>query len=119
MFTQGPQRARRIVFALMALIAVLSLPLISVYGQSGSAGTLSGVVHDPNGADLPGVNVTARNVTTGATRTVVTNSEGRWAIPGLAIGNYQLSYELEGFKKLIREGVSVEASVPRTLDDTL
>ncbi len=119
MFTNVPQRAGRLALLLITLCALISFQPVAGYSQTGSAGTLSGVVHDPNGADLPGVNVTARNITTGATRSVVSNNEGRWSIPGLAIGSYQLTYELEGFKKVMREGVSVEASVPRNLDDTL
>ncbi|HKO99923.1 MAG TPA: TonB-dependent receptor [Pyrinomonadaceae bacterium] len=118
MFTQLPRSFKSISIALLALAALFSMPFATL-GQSGSAGTLSGTVQDPNSANLPGVSVTARNVTTDASRNVVTNSEGRWTIPGLAIGSYQITYELEGFKKLIREGISVEASVPRTLEDKL
>ena len=77
------------------------------------------MVQDPNGANLPGVSVTFRNINTGATRTVTTDAEGRWSIPGLAVGAYQVTYELNGFKKLVREAIAVEASVPRTLEDKL
>ena len=80
---------------------------------------LSGVVQDPNGANMPGVSVTVRNIATDASRTVITNGEGRWTVPGLSVGTYEVSYELTGFKKLVREGIDVEASVPRTLEDKL
>ena len=91
----------------------------SVLAQGGATGSLSGVVQDPNGANLPGVSVTVSNINTSAARTVTSDGEGRWSIPGLAVGAYQVTYELNGFKKLVREHLPVEASVPRTLEDRL
>jgi len=101
------------------LVAVLLLISVSIMAQAGATGSLNGIVQDPNGANLPGVSVTVRNLNTGAVRTVMTDSEGRWSIPGLVVGTYQLVYEVSGFKKLVREAVPVEASVPRTLEDRL
>src|SRR5687767_1768764 len=40
------------------------------------------------------------------------------ALP-ISIGAYEVSYEITGFKRLIRDRVEVEASVPRTLEDKL
>ncbi|MDQ3473642.1 MAG: carboxypeptidase-like regulatory domain-containing protein [Acidobacteriota bacterium] len=101
------------------LIAALFMIPATIMAQAGATGSLNGVVQDPNGANLPGVSVTVRNLNTGAARTVMTDGEGRWNIPGLAVGTYQLVYEGAGFKKLVREAVPVEASVPRTLEDKL
>src|SRR5688572_17763 len=108
--------------SLIAVLASLMMALtisFSANAQSGPSGSLTGAVQDPNGAHLPGVTVTARNSTTGATRTVTTDNEGRWTIPGLSVGTFQIIYELAGFKKLIRESQTVEASVTRTVDDKL
>src|SRR5688500_3147441 len=108
--------------SLIAVLASLMMALtisFSANAQSGPSGSLTGAVQDPNGAHLPGVTVTARNSTTGATRTVTTDNEGRWTIPGLSVGTFQIIYELAGFKKLIRESQVVEASVTRTVDDKL
>jgi hypothetical protein len=87
--------------------------------QSGTTGSLSGVVQDPNGAVLPGVQVTIRSTGTGLTRTSTTNDEGRWAFPALPVGAYELTYEVTNFKTLKRSNVEVEAAVPRTLEDRL
>lgn len=106
------------VFVIAALV-FFQLALPSVSGQSGSTGTLTGVVQDQNGASLPGVVIVLKNAATGATRTVNTNEEGRWTVPALPVGTYEITYELAGFKKLLREKVEVEASVPRTLEDKL
>lgn len=103
-------------------VAVLVFLLLSsgfAVAQSGLVGTLTGQVQDPNGASLPGVSIVARHLETDATRNVTTDREGRWTLPGLPVGKYQVIYEITGFKKLIRESVEVEASVPRTLEDKL
>lgn len=104
------------VFLTLVVTAVLSLP---AHAQSGPSGSLTGVVQDPNGANLPGVSVTVRSQATRATRTVTTSDDGRWTIPGLTVGAYQITYESAGFKKLIREAITVEASVARTVEDKL
>ena len=114
-------RLRRITLCLigLAILFLIHVSPLAVRAQSSSSGSLTGVVQDPNGASLPGVNIVLKNVGTGATRTVTTNDEGRWTMAALPVGTYELTYELAGFKKRVREQVEVEASVPRTLEDKL
>ena len=100
----------------LVTVTILLLVTGSALAQSGSNGSLSGVVQDPNGAHISGVTVTANNIATGATRTTTTSDDGRWILPGLTVGAYEVTYEIAGFKKLVRTGVEVEASVPRTLE---
>ncbi len=109
-------QATRLALAVLATVLIASA---AVLAQSGSNGTLTGVVQDPNGANISGVTVTAKNIATGATRTATTSDDGRWSLPGLTVGAYEVTYEMTGFKKLVRAGVEVEASVPRTLEDKL
>ncbi len=105
-------------FIITLATAGLLLGSLSAMGQ-GASGSLTGVVHDQNGANLPGVAITLRNLGTGATRTVVSNDEGRWTVPALPVGAYEVVYEVTGFKKLVRDRVDVEAAVPRNLDEKL
>ena len=88
-------------------------------GQASVTGTLTGIVRDANGANLPGVAITLKNHSTGATRTATSNGEGHWTMPALPVGAYEVSYSLYGFKRLVRDRVEVEAAVPRTLEDRL
>lgn len=118
MISKGLTLHRRLA-QVAVLIAVVFLCTPLVLAQSSPSGSLSGVVQDPNGAHLPGVVVTVKNLATGATRTMNTNEEGRWTMPALPVGTYEVSYELSGFKKLVRDRVDVEASVPRTLEDKM
>jgi hypothetical protein len=108
---------RRIFLALTLTVLCFGAPV--ALAQTGTAGTLTGVVKDPTGANLPGVSVVVKNLATGATRTAISNGDGHWTVPGLSVGTYELSYEMMGFKRLVRDRVEVEASVPRTLEDKL
>ena len=109
----------RSIFSLLLTLSLFCTFQLLVIAQSGTVGTLTGVVKDPTGANLPGVSVAVRNLGTGATRTTTTAEDGHWILPGLPIGTYEVAYEITGFKKLVRDRVEVEASVPRTLEDKL
>src|SRR6478672_11849505 len=61
-------------------------------------GRISGVVTDPQGGVLPGVSVTATNVTTGFARTTATDAKGGFVIANLPPATYEVAYELSGFK---------------------
>ncbi|HZI62593.1 MAG TPA: carboxypeptidase-like regulatory domain-containing protein, partial [Pyrinomonadaceae bacterium] len=108
----------RPIFLLLTLM-FLCFAAPAAMAQTGTVGTLTGVVTDPNGANLPGVSVVVKNLATEATRTAITNGDGHWTLPGLPVGTYEVSYEITGFKRLVRDRVEVEASVPRTLEDKL
>src|SRR5688572_12090571 len=108
---------RRIFLLLTFTFLCLAAPV--AMAQTGTAGTLTGVVRDPNGANLPGVSVVLKHLATGATRTATSAEDGHWTLPALPIGTYEVTYEMTGFKKLVRDRVEVEASVPRTLEDKL
>jgi hypothetical protein len=105
-------------FLAFAVIFAAASQLVAV-GQSGPTGTLSGVVKDPTGGVIPGVTVVVRNTGTDLTRAVTTDEVGRWTVPVLPVGTYGVSYESPNFKKLTKEGVTVEASVSRTIDAQL
>src|SRR5262245_45924223 len=67
--------------------------------------TLAGVITDETGAAVPGVTVTVRNVATGTSRSVTTGASGRYQVPALAAGTYELRAELQKFKTTVRTGV--------------
>jgi Carboxypeptidase regulatory-like domain len=109
--------------AMLWLLLLFSFSMTALpsqaWAQSSPTGSLNGVVQDPNGAVLPGVSVTIRNISTGLTRTTNTNDEGRWTYQSLPVGAYEITYQVTGFKTLKRDHVEVEAAVPRTLEDKM
>lgn len=86
---------RTIQFAALALL--LAIPL-AVSAQVTTA-TIVGTVSDPGSANVPGAQVTARNVDTGLTRTVTSGADGSYRIEFLPVGNYAIEVTTSGFKK--------------------
>jgi hypothetical protein len=76
------------------IFAFLSISILfqtTLTGQQTDNGSLSGTVFDQARALIPGATVTAISMLTGQKRTVIADSEGRWAMPALKPGDYQLS----------------------------
>src|SRR5687767_10800560 len=109
---------RVVAWALIACITFIFTASV-LRAQGSPTGTLTGTVTDPSGGILPGVTVTAISLQTGLTQQAVTGSTGEWRIPALQIGTYEIVFELDGFKKLMRGGVTVEASTIRSVAVTL
>ena len=68
---------RKVTWTGFVLAMVLLLGSAPVFAQ-GLAG-VTGAVSDPTGAVIPGVEVTATNAATGASRTVITNETGTYS----------------------------------------
>ena len=69
--------------------------------------TLSGVITDTTGAAIPGAQVSIKNLATGVTRPVTSNSDGFYAAPNLLPGNYQVQVTATGFTTLVQRGVNL------------
>src|SRR5580765_7955619 len=78
-------------------------------------GTISGTVRDQTEAVVPGVTITIRHAATGAERHVISGSDGGFAAPALAAGEYRITAELSGFRTLQRE-VTVATGQVLTVD---
>src|ERR1051326_2079836 len=76
-------------------------------GGAGVAGTVSGVVTDPNGAVVPGATVTITNSETQQTVVTTTSSEGRYTSPVLTPGTYTVKVDSSGFKSTLLTNLSV------------
>ena len=65
-------------------------------------GDITGTVTDGTGAVLPNVTVTAVNSGTNASRSGVTNDNGAFRLPELAIGSYKVTASANGFKTAVK-----------------
>jgi len=85
-------------------------------GQSASTGALSGMVSDPTGAVVPGVRVKVINEATGETRTVTSDSDGKYVASLLPPGSYKIEAEGKGFKLGTRAGIGISVTETTSLD---
>src|SRR5262245_55049535 len=76
--------------AICLLLAALFVLLQAQLNAQATNGVISGTVTDPSGATLPGATVQVKNVGTGVVRTVTTNEVGRYRVPDLLVGQYEV-----------------------------
>lgn len=94
-------------FTIMIAMAIL-LPA-NLHAQD-ARGTIRGRVTDQNQAAIPGAVVKITNVAQGTSVTSQTNEEGLYQALYLIPGKYQITVEAAGFKKVIREDVTVQVN---------
>src|SRR5437660_4443265 len=78
----------------------------AAFGQS-DRGTVTGTVSDATGAVIPGANVVATNTETSTKYETVSTETGNFTLTQLPPGVYQMSVELPGFKRYVRQGITV------------
>ncbi len=87
--------------------------------QAQVSAAISGRVTDPAGAVVSGAAVMAKNVETGETRSTTTDDAGRYWVPSLAVGEYEIHVTKQGFQEQVRGGIHLvvgqEASVDLAL----
>jgi hypothetical protein len=99
---------------LFLLLAICFLPTMVL--AQGTGGRILGRVADPSGAVLSSVKVVATNDATGVSRSAVTNDSGDYVFPDLPVGTYTLTFDLTGFKKVIRHAISLDVNQVITLN---
>lgn len=89
-----------------------------VHAQS-TGGRVIGKVSDVTGAVVGGVKVTLTNQSTGVARDTTTNNNGDYAFVEVAPGTYRLDYSLQGFKKYVRDSITLDVNQVLTLNAAL
>src|SRR5688500_18459811 len=104
----------------VVLFTILStLTLISAVDAQVTTSSLAGRILDTGGGVLPGVVVTARQTETGLLRSATSDSQGRYSIPALPPGTYEIRVELAGFRPLLRSGVTLTIAQNAVVDLTM
>ena len=103
-------RARR-AFALLFFSAIL-LSFTSLTAQE-TRGIITGRVVDASGAVISGASVQITDVARGTSVSLTTNESGFFQATYLLPGSYKVVASATGFKKYIREGITVEMAETR------
>ena len=98
------------------LVSALLWAGATLYGQTAS---ITGTIIDATSARVPDAKVTATNQATAGVRTAVTDSNGTYSIPNLAVGGYNISVEKQGFSTLQFRDIGLTVAQNLTLDGTL
>ena len=105
----------RILFFCFLAVGLVSIGSVSVSAQTYTA-TVTGTVQDPNGAPVPKISVVATNEGTKLEYKAQTSDQGVYTIPFLPVGNYILTIEATGFKKLVSNPIALEINQTARID---
>jgi len=105
-------------YAALLTFLCLAVALMSPGRLQAQAATasVSGTVTDSSGAAVPGASIEIRNTGTGATRAVLSDSQGRYSIPDLGIGTYEIRGSKTGFQTAVRSGLALTVGSAPVVD---
>ena len=93
---------------IVVLFLCLFLSLSLAAQDTTQTGAISGKVTDVDGSPLPGVTVTITSTALiQVSQARITTNSGSFRFVLLSVGKYQITFELEGFKTLVKEDVGV------------
>jgi hypothetical protein len=78
------------------------------WGQEVAVGEVSGVISDTTGAPIAGAAVRMTATSTQLVRNTNTDNQGRYALPNLPVGPYQLDVSANGFKSYVQSGIVLQ-----------
>lgn len=98
--------------AFSELIAGLTAALVMMAASPASAqrdtSSVLGTVRDSSGGVVPGASVTATNLATGISLTVVSNGMGDYVVAPLRVGTYGMKAEAQGMAPQVFQSVSLD-----------
>ena len=106
-------------FFLASLLLVAGFVFSAMAQSQATAGQITGVVTDANGAAVPNATVKAANKDTGLTREATTSDDGGYTIVALPPGKYTVTAEATGFAVATVDDVTVIVGQSITVAPTL
>ncbi len=104
-------------------LKVLALGVLLLAAWAGSPlwaqstfGTILGSVTDPNGAVMPGAQVTLTHQETNIARQATANEAGLYEFPSLVAGTYRLQVNRDGFKAFVKADIALGSRQTVRLD---
>ncbi len=94
--------------------AILFSPL-SLLAQT-TTGKILGIVEDSSGAVVPNAAIKVTHVGTNVSSATTTNASGYYEFLALRPGEYQFETEVQGFKKFIQRGITLQVNQQARID---
>ena len=97
---------------IFALLCSVSIALAQ------ATSSVTGTVFDPTGAVIPGARIELVNAANQSKRITTSNSDGRYSLPQVAPGTYDVRASSPGFRSILIGNVQLLVNQPATLDVT-
>jgi len=110
-------RSFRFVAFVLAVLSVLALASLNMFGQA-TSGSLVGTVFDASGAAVAGADVEVTNVATNVVARAKSNGTGEYRADNLLPGTYRVSVRAQGFKAFAQT-TDVQLNKTGTINVTL
>lgn len=110
---------RVVVWVVVFLFAILIVSVNTLKAQVTDTATIQGTVTDTSGAVVPSAQVVVTNTGTGISRSVSSDAQGRYSVPTLQIGTYDVEATSAGFQKVTHKGVTLTVGAIQVVDFSL
>ena len=110
------QKKSQVIGRVLLLVLILIVP--AAWAQM-DTGTVTGVLHDEQGAVIANATVTIRNLDTGVATTTKANDDGTYQALGLIPGTYSVEATAQGFGPAKNPSVEVHVKTRAQVDFTL
>jgi len=98
-----------------SIVCIASLFTAGPHAQTVGA-SLQGIVTDSTGAPVPSANIVVIGVATGGTWELKTDSTGRYRLPVLQPGDYEVHVSQTGFQAVVRRGIQLAVGQNAVVD---
>jgi hypothetical protein len=114
------QTRKRLSVVLMAmLLAGIFAAGVSRLRAQGASATILGTVTDMSGAAIPNAMVQVKNTGTGVTQSVAADAQGRFRVPDIGIGDYEVQASQTGFSTVVHKGITLAVGSQTVVDFAL
>jgi hypothetical protein len=100
------------------LLLALCLCSAAAFAQT-ATGTITGTISDPAGAVVSGAPIELKNSETGTVNQTVSSSTGNYSFSQLPASTYELTVNVPGFKKHVRQNLGVQSAQTIRIDVSL
>jgi hypothetical protein len=110
---------RKAILAVTLSVCLASLAGLNLLHAQGTTATILGTVTDTSGAAIAGAAVEVKNTGTGLSQNVTTDPQGRYRVPDLGVGDYEVKASQSGFSTVTHQGITLTVGAQSVVDVAL
>lgn len=94
----------------IATVFILLLSAPAIFAQAVAVASITGQVTDPTGSGVAGATVRMVEIDKQRARGTTTDAQGRFSLPNLPVGPYQLVVNADGFRRYTQSGIVLQVN---------